>query len=85
MLNRPVALVSNHMLESLEDLNRRLETDGQCWEAVLTGRLSHHRPGQIRWHEPIPGRLKPETRFRLLTSLFRLTPLSRSGLDRGFR
>jgi hypothetical protein len=38
MLNTPVALVSNHRLESLEDLNRRLETDGPrsdaCWLAA---------------------------------------------------
>jgi hypothetical protein len=46
MLNTPAALVSNHGLESLEDLNRRLETDGSWLDATLTGRLRHDRPDQ---------------------------------------
>ena len=43
----PVALVSNYQLESLEDLDRRLETDGSWLDVNLTGRLSHDRPDQI--------------------------------------
>jgi hypothetical protein len=39
VLNTAVGLVSNHGLESLEDLNRRLETDGSRLDANLTGRL----------------------------------------------
>jgi hypothetical protein len=39
MLNTPVALVSYHRLESLEDLNRRLETDGPWWDACWLAAL----------------------------------------------
>ena len=47
MLNTAVGLVSNHGLESLEDLNRRLETDGPWCNAMLARCLSHDRSNQV--------------------------------------
>jgi hypothetical protein len=42
-----VAPESNHGLESLKKLNRRLETDGPWWDAMLAGRLIHDMTSQV--------------------------------------
>jgi hypothetical protein len=64
MRNSPVALASNHGLESLEDLNRRLETDGSRRHVNLASRLSHDRPDQVVGQAVLPD-LPADTFWRL--------------------
>jgi hypothetical protein len=61
-----VCSVSNQGLEGLEDLERRLETDGSRWDSIPAGCLSHEGPDQIVGQNVCPNLLPDQ--FRCLAT-----------------